>query len=91
MQVVDHGDESVIRLGQPVLAGFAVDEGVGGVAGALEGDDAFALVNPKVGECAVNRMGVPQMLDDFELGNLAIGLAGILGRRGPWRRAATLG
>ena len=77
VQVVDHGDETVVGLGEVVMARFAVDEGVGCVRGPFERDHAFLVVHAKIGQGAVDRVGCSQILDDLELGDLG-------GRIGPF-------
>ena len=81
VQVVDDGDESVVRSRSGGSGLFAVDERVGGVAGPFERDDALAVVHPKIGQGAVDRVRIPQLLDDLELGDLRLAVAGGLGRR----------
>src|SRR5262249_48762915 len=67
VQIIDHRDETVVSLREPVMARLAIDESIGSVAWPLERDDALGVVHSKIGEGAVNRVSLSQMLDDLEL------------------------
>ncbi|QDU27955.1 hypothetical protein ETAA8_30470 [Anatilimnocola aggregata] len=70
VQVVNHRDHTHHGFGQLILAGRAIDVGIGCVAGAFEDDRAFALVNAELADGATNFVIVAEMLDHLELGDL---------------------
>src|SRR4051812_17893191 len=65
--VVDQGARAGGGLGRGVAAGLAVEEGVGGVAGPLEGHHALALVGAELRERTADVVGLAQVLDDLQL------------------------
>ena len=67
VQIVEEGDQSVIDLGQAVVARVAVNEGVRRIAWSLERHHAFAVIDAKFGEGAADRVRLAQVFDDFEL------------------------
>ena len=89
VQVVDDGDEAVIELSQVVMARLAVDEGVGGIAGALEADRALVLVDAEVRQCAADAVRLAQVLDDLQFRDLLGSDRAPAGSRRPVMRAST--
>src|SRR3982751_5302906 len=62
VEVVDNGDEAVADLNDIVAVGVAVDEGVGGVAGSLEGDGDLIVLDAEVGDGSVKLVDGTKLL-----------------------------
>jgi len=72
VEVVHNGEGAGGGFGDVVAVGVAVEEGVGGVTGAFEGDLDLMVVDAEIGEGSAEVVGLTEMVDDHGF----IGVAG---------------